>query len=145
MSFSHKFKFSNPYVFAIWCHRPQIFQIMNSVRPNKLSFKCLTFTPSGYKGLENLSLWQRLNSFTFVIFQIRIKINLVVSKVSFCVYTPVSWIPTQNVSLVSLTVVSQACWYGIQYTSIKLELDSIGNHTHTIKFVIHEENYCLNV
>ena len=138
MSFSHKFKFSNPYVFAIWCHRPQIFQIMNSVRSK-------VYTIRLYKGLENLSLWQRLNSFTFVIFQIRIKINLVVSKVSFCVYTPVSWIPTQNVSLVSLTVVSQACWYGIQYTSIKLELDSIGNHTHTIKFVIHEENYCLNV
>ena len=38
---------------------------MNSVKSNKLSLKYERFTSSGYKiqGLENLSLWQRLNSF----------------------------------------------------------------------------------
>ena len=36
---------------------------MNSVRSNNLSFKYQRFTPSDCKnGLENLSLWQSLNS-----------------------------------------------------------------------------------
>ena len=37
---------------------------MNPVRSNYLSWKYVRFTPSGFKyRLENLSLWQKLNSF----------------------------------------------------------------------------------
>ena len=37
LSLCHKLWFSNAYIFATQCRRPQIFQTMNSVRSNNLS------------------------------------------------------------------------------------------------------------
>ena len=39
LSFYHKLKFSNPYIFVARCHSPLIFRTTNSVRSNKLSLK----------------------------------------------------------------------------------------------------------
>ena len=47
LSFCHKLRISNPYIFAIHCCRPYIFQTINSVRSNNLSFKYQWFTPPG--------------------------------------------------------------------------------------------------
>ena len=52
--------------------RTFISQIMNSVRSDNPSLKYQRFIPSGcnYIGIENLSLWQRLNFFLSFLFQI---------------------------------------------------------------------------
>ena len=44
------------YIFATKCRRPKIFQTMNSVRLNNLSFKCQWFTPLDCKdkGIRNI-------------------------------------------------------------------------------------------
>ena len=55
----HKLWFSNPNIFAIECSRPYIFQPINSVRSNRLKYQRFT----QILRLENLSLWQRFNSF----------------------------------------------------------------------------------
>ena len=67
LSLCHKLWLSNPNIFAIQFRRPYIFQPMTSVRSNSLSLKYQRFRPSVYPILrsENLSLWQRLNSFIF--------------------------------------------------------------------------------
>ena len=44
MSFYHKVKFSNPYIFANQCRRPLIFQTMNSVKYKRFSL-------SGWKNI----------------------------------------------------------------------------------------------
>ena len=38
-SLCHKYKFSNPNIFATQCRRPQIFQTLNCVRSNTVSLK----------------------------------------------------------------------------------------------------------
>ena len=63
--FAYKIRFSNPYIFATQCRRLKIFQRMDSVRSNHLCLGYIRFTPRDCKdrvGLENLSLWQILNS-----------------------------------------------------------------------------------
>ena len=70
MSHCHKLKFSNHYIFATQCRRPSIFQTLISVTINNLSLKFQKFKPTGCedKGiLKNLSLWQKLNSFTCMV------------------------------------------------------------------------------
>ena len=52
LSLCHKFRFSDPYIFAIRCFRPFISQTVNYVGPNNLSLKYKRFTPSGYKDIE---------------------------------------------------------------------------------------------
>ena len=54
---------------------------MNSARSNNLSLKYLWFLPSvaHLLGLENLNLWQRLNSFDFCLFSLASPKYLVVS------------------------------------------------------------------
>ena len=63
LSLCHKLWFSNPHIFTTQCCRPKIFQTVNCVRSNNQSLKFKKFTPTDCKGLENLSLWQRINSF----------------------------------------------------------------------------------
>ena len=55
LSFCHKFRFSNSYIFAIQCRRPLIFQTMNSVSSNSLSLKQQMFAPSGCK---DIGIWK---------------------------------------------------------------------------------------
>ena len=66
LSLCHKLKFSNLYIFTTgWC-RPLIFQT-NIIWSNRiLSLKYLRHWVAQILGLENLCLWQRLNSFVFV-------------------------------------------------------------------------------
>ena len=45
-------QFYNPYIFETQCRRPYIFQAMNSVGSNNLSFKYQRFTPLGCKDIE---------------------------------------------------------------------------------------------
>ena len=52
----HKLRFSNTYIFAILCRRPQIFQSMNSITSNNLNLKYQRFTPSGCQDIRILSL-----------------------------------------------------------------------------------------
>ena len=56
MSLCNKLWFSNPYIFATQCRRPQIFQTMNSVRSNNISLKYQSFTLSGciYIGIRKV-------------------------------------------------------------------------------------------
>ena len=51
LSFRHKLKFLNPYIFATRCSRPLIFQTMNYVRSNSLKLKYYRFKPSGCKDI----------------------------------------------------------------------------------------------
>ena len=62
----HKLWYFKSYIFGTLYRRPWIFQTMNSVRSNNLSFKYQRLTSSVCKDIRiiNLSLWQRLNSFT---------------------------------------------------------------------------------
>ena len=50
-SLRRKLRFSNTYIFATQCRRPQIFQTMNYVRPNRLSLKYQGFPPSDYQDM----------------------------------------------------------------------------------------------
>ena len=47
--------FLSPYIFAIQCRRPLIFQTMNSVSSNSLSLKQQMFAPSGCK---DIGIWK---------------------------------------------------------------------------------------
>ena len=47
LSLCHKHKFSYSSIFATQCRRTQIFQSMNSIRPNSISLKYQRFTPPG--------------------------------------------------------------------------------------------------
>jgi len=40
------------YIFATRCHKPLIFQTMNSVKSNSLNLKYRRFAPSGCKDIE---------------------------------------------------------------------------------------------
>ena len=53
LSLCHKLWFSNHYVFGTKCHRPMIFQTMNSVRSNNLSLKYQRFTTRYW----DLNIW----------------------------------------------------------------------------------------
>ena len=46
LSLCHQLWFSNPYIFAARCRRPQLFQTFNSVRSNTLNLKSKRFTSS---------------------------------------------------------------------------------------------------
>ena len=46
LSLCHQLWFSNPYIFAAHCRRPQLFQTFNSVRSNTLNLKSIRFTSS---------------------------------------------------------------------------------------------------
>ena len=64
LSFCHKLKFSNLYIFATKCRRPLIFQTVISVRSYNISLKYQRFTPFcciEMRGLENCN-----NSVPFV-------------------------------------------------------------------------------
>ena len=52
LSFCHKLWFSNPFVFATQCNRPNIFKTMNSVRLNSISLEYQRFTPSGCEVID---------------------------------------------------------------------------------------------
>ena len=70
LSLYHKLWFSNSFSFATQCCRPYILQTFNSVRSNNLNLKYHRFTPPWFakiKGIRNLSLWLRLNTFDWVI------------------------------------------------------------------------------
>ena len=49
MSFCHKLRFSNPYLFSTQCRWPLIFQTMN--KSNNLSLKSPRFKPSGCRDI----------------------------------------------------------------------------------------------
>ena len=51
LSFWNKLRFSNTYIFATQCRRPQIFKTMNNVRSNSLSLKYKGFPPSDSQDL----------------------------------------------------------------------------------------------
>ena len=51
VSFCHKLKFSDPYFFGTRCHRPLIFQAMNSVQQIGQSLKYQMFGTMGSKGI----------------------------------------------------------------------------------------------
>ena len=55
LSFCHKFRFSNCYIFAIQCLIPLIFQTMNSVRLSSQSLIPLKLTPSVW---EYIRVWK---------------------------------------------------------------------------------------
>ena len=63
--YRHKLWVSTFYIDATQCRRPKIFQTLNSVQSNNLSFKYHWFTPSGCTdlGIKNMSLRLRLKFF----------------------------------------------------------------------------------
>ena len=65
LSFRHKLKYSNSYIFATWWCKPLIFQTYNISSNIIYSLKYQRFMTSGCKDIriKNLSLWQKLNSF----------------------------------------------------------------------------------
>ena len=63
LSFCNKLWLSNHYIFLSQCHRPLIFQTMNSDRSNNLCLKYKRFTPSGYSPANKNSSKTRLLPF----------------------------------------------------------------------------------
>ena len=51
LSFCHKLKFSNPFIFANQCCGPLIFQTLNYVRSTDVSLKYQKCTPSSCKDI----------------------------------------------------------------------------------------------
>ena len=51
LSLWYKLRFSNTYIFATQCRRPQIFQTMNYVGSNSLSLKYQGFPPSDFQDI----------------------------------------------------------------------------------------------
>ena len=70
MSPCHRFWFSNLYIFETQCHKPLIFQTYIIWSNISHSLKCQWFTILDSKDLrlENLSLWQKINSFGFIVY-----------------------------------------------------------------------------
>ena len=64
LSFCHKLAFSNPYIFETWWCKPLLFQTWTIIWSNRInSLNYQRSRKTGWKELENQSLWQKLNSF----------------------------------------------------------------------------------
>ena len=57
LNLCHKLRFYHLYIFATQCRWPWIFQTMNSVRSNNLSWKYRWFTSLGYKDIKVINIW----------------------------------------------------------------------------------------
>ena len=72
MTLCHKLWFSNPYIFGFQRRKPLKFKTMTFVRSKNISLKYQRFhwVPK-ILGLENQSLWQRVNSFPYILLHFR--------------------------------------------------------------------------
>ena len=68
MSSRHKLRFSNPFIFATWCRRP-----------NSQSYKYKKFTPSGwkYKGVRVSGKTNSIEGYIYIVVKIKSEITVI--------------------------------------------------------------------